>query len=191
MGKKIKLSEEQLKRLVEQMMQNEDQEEMPDYDEAPLAEDPLDKYHGGPVNIQSMYEDDEMENIANQDNQVTVSGIKEEENMEEEAGESRYMFFNNLMEIKRKAELLLELDKAQVEELLENGHDWAEDHITVAKEDLGQVFDFIMNKVKGDDPHSDESNSDEMDEPFKAKEISNAELNESIIKIKANFSRFL
>jgi hypothetical protein len=34
---------------------------------------------------------------------------------------------------------------------LENGHDWADDHITVAKENLDQVFDFMMNEINGED----------------------------------------
>jgi hypothetical protein len=28
------------------------------------------------------------------------------------------------------------------------GHDWADDHITVAKENMDQVFDFMMNETK-------------------------------------------
>lgn len=57
-----------------------------------------------------------------------------------------YMFFSNLEQMIRQAQLLLELDPMQVEELLSNGHDWADDHITVAKENLDQVFDFMMNE---------------------------------------------
>jgi hypothetical protein len=57
-----------------------------------------------------------------------------------------YMFFSNLEQMIRQAELLLELDPMDVEELLCNGHDWADDHIAVAKENLDQVFDFMMNE---------------------------------------------
>jgi hypothetical protein len=60
-----------------------------------------------------------------------------------------YMFFSNLEQIKRQCELLLSFDKQMIENLLENGHDWADDHITVAKEDIDQVFDFIMNEKEG------------------------------------------
>lgn len=61
-----------------------------------------------------------------------------------------YMFFSNLEQIKRQCELLLSFDKQMIENLLSNGHDWADDHITVSKENLDQVFDFIMNeKEKG------------------------------------------
>ena len=59
---------------------------------------------------------------------------------------SRYMFFSNLEQMKRQCELLLNLDKNEVTELLENGHDWAQDHIAESKNNLDQVFDFIMNE---------------------------------------------
>jgi len=69
-----------------------------------------------------------------------------------------YMFFSNLEQIKRQCELLLEIDENKVNEILDNGHDWADDHITVAKENLDQVFDFMMNQTKGgDDTEMDES----------------------------------
>ena len=60
-----------------------------------------------------------------------------------------YMFFSNLEQIIRQANLLLELNQEKVDEILLDGHDWAADHITVAKENLDQVFDFMMNQIKG------------------------------------------
>jgi hypothetical protein len=62
-----------------------------------------------------------------------------------------YMFFSNLEQIKRQAELLLELDPMEIEKIIQNGHDWADDHITVAKENLDQVFDFMMNETQYSD----------------------------------------
>jgi hypothetical protein len=62
-----------------------------------------------------------------------------------------YMFFSNLEQIKRQAELLLELDPMEIEKIIQNGHDWADDHITVAKENLDQVFDFMMNETQYND----------------------------------------
>jgi hypothetical protein len=35
-----------------------------------------------------------------------------------------------------------------VEEILEDGHDWAQDHISEAKNNMDQVFDFLMNETK-------------------------------------------
>jgi hypothetical protein len=70
---------------------------------------------------------------------------------EAEHEHNRYMFFSNLEQIKRQAELLLNLDHDQIHSILEDGHDWADDHITVAKENLDQVFDFMMNEINGED----------------------------------------
>ena len=58
---------------------------------------------------------------------------------------SRYMFFSNLEQMRRQCDLLLDLDQKMVEGILENGHDWAQDHIAEAKNNMDQVFDFLMN----------------------------------------------
>ena len=68
----------------------------------------------------------------------------------EEQNSSRYMFFSNLEQMKRQCDLLLDLDEEMVESILENGHDWAQDHIAEAKNNMDQVFDFIMNETHGD-----------------------------------------
>ena len=62
----------------------------------------------------------------------------------------RYMFFSNLQQIKRQCEYLLEFDEKQIEGILDDGHDWAQDHIAEAKNNMDQVFDFLMNEIKGD-----------------------------------------
>jgi hypothetical protein len=63
----------------------------------------------------------------------------------------RYMFFSNLEQMKRQCDMLLELDPNMVEQVLDNGHDWAQDHISEAKNNMDQVFDFMMNETKKDD----------------------------------------
>ena len=70
---------------------------------------------------------------------------------EEEGRSNRYMFFSNLQQMRRQCDLLLDLDESMVEEILENGHDWAQDHIAEAKNNMDQVFDFLMNESKKDD----------------------------------------
>jgi len=60
----------------------------------------------------------------------------------------RYMFFSNLEQMRRQCDLLLDLAENMVESILENGHDWAQDHIAEAKNNMDQVFDFIMNQSK-------------------------------------------
>ena len=62
----------------------------------------------------------------------------------------RYMFFSNLEQMRRQCDLLLDLDHDMVESILDNGHDWAQDHIAESKNNLDQVFDFLMNETKKD-----------------------------------------
>jgi septation ring formation regulator EzrA len=68
---------------------------------------------------------------------------------EEQKMSSRYMFFSNLEQIKRQCEMLLEMDQNEIENILENGHDWAQDHISEAKNNMDQVFDFLKNEMEG------------------------------------------
>ena len=72
---------------------------------------------------------------------------------QEEPKTDRYMFFSNLEQIHRQTGILLEKDPEMISEILENGHDWAQDHIATSKESIDQVFDFLMNEEKseGDD----------------------------------------
>ena len=70
---------------------------------------------------------------------------------------SRYMFFQNIEQIKRQCEILLEMNETEITNILEDGHDWAQDHIAEAKNNMDQVFDFIMNEVKGEDVILDEA----------------------------------
>jgi hypothetical protein len=69
-----------------------------------------------------------------------------------------YMFFKNIQQIARQAKILQEMDPKMLDSILQHGHDWADDHISVAKENMDQVFDFFMNKTENQ-PHSD-SDSD-------------------------------
>ena len=59
----------------------------------------------------------------------------------------RYMFFSNLEQLHRQTAILLELGQETIENILDNGHDWAQDHVATAKENIDQVFDFMMNEV--------------------------------------------
>jgi len=69
---------------------------------------------------------------------------------EDERRSSRYMFFSNLEQMRRQCDLLLDMDHDMIEEILENGHDWAQDHISEAKNNMDQVFDFLMNETERD-----------------------------------------
>jgi hypothetical protein len=81
---------------------------------------------------------------------------------------SRYMFFSNLEQMKRQCEMLLEMDQDEIESILENGHDWAQDHIAEAKNNMDQVFDFLKNEMEGDNDY-DEEDDDMIEEGRKKK----------------------
>ena len=92
---------------------------------------------------------------------------------------TRYMFFQNLEQMKRQCEMLLQMDESMIESLLNNGHDWADDHISEAKNNMDQVFDFIMNEK--DDTHGDEMIIDDVMENKKTIRITEDML-EAIIR---------
>lgn len=71
---------------------------------------------------------------------ISVTGV-------EHGGGENYMFFANLETISRLCSDILEMDHEMIDELLENGHDWAEDHIAAAKEDVQQVYEFIKTEL--------------------------------------------
>tara|TARA_R110000772_G_scaffold29871_1_gene74422 strand:- start:268 stop:588 length:321 start_codon:yes stop_codon:yes gene_type:complete len=62
--------------------------------------------------------------------------------------QENYMFFKNLQQIMRQATLLYQMDPNMLDGILKQGHDWADDHVSVAKENMDQVFDFIMNHTE-------------------------------------------
>jgi hypothetical protein len=62
----------------------------------------------------------------------------------------RYMFFSNLEQIRRQCDILLSKNRDEIDSILDNGHDWAQDHIAEAKNNMDQVFDFLMNETKKD-----------------------------------------
>ena len=69
---------------------------------------------------------------------------------------NRYMFFSNLEQIKRQCEILLDMSVDEISQILDNGHDWADDHISEAKNNMDQVFDFLMNETQHEGYEEDE-----------------------------------
>ena len=116
---------------------------------------------------------------------VNKQPIQENDGMKE----SNYMFFSNLEQIHRQTKLLMDLDQQKVNEMLNNGHDWADDHITVAKENISQVFDFMMNEFKSSESNSDDISTEEIPEESGSK--FGVYMTESVEKIKNEFKRFL
>jgi hypothetical protein len=78
-----------------------------------------------------------------------------------------YMFFRNLMSMKHYIDEILQMDPAKVESMLKDGHDWASDHITSAKDDVAEVAEWIRTEAEMlGDSHDDEyeEHDDEEDE---------------------------
>jgi hypothetical protein len=79
---------------------------------------------------------------------IDALGIKEDVNESHEDLQN-YMFFSNLETIKRKCESILAMDFKAIDEMLNaGGHDWAADHITVAKENIDQVENFLVGQFE-------------------------------------------
>lgn len=68
------------------------------------------------------------------------------ENLKEQ---NNYMFFGNLETMKDMIDKLLQMDKSKIDSVL-NDHDWASDHISVANENLEQVYNFLKNNINNE-----------------------------------------
>ena len=77
-----------------------------------------------------------------------------------EGHEKNYMFFKNLYAMKKCIEEIMAMDKEQVDELIEKGHDWASDHITSAKDDIQEVFDWIRYEIDNYEEDGEEGEVD-------------------------------
>jgi hypothetical protein len=72
------------------------------------------------------------------------------------------MFFSNLEQMRRQCDMLLSMDRDEIESILQNGHDWAQDHIAEAKNNMDQVFDFLMNETKSEEDLDDQMDDESM-----------------------------
>jgi len=59
-----------------------------------------------------------------------------------------YMFFKNIETIKMMIDDLMQMNPTEVDMLLNNGHDWAADHIASSKDDIQEVTDFLKGEIK-------------------------------------------
>jgi hypothetical protein len=84
--------------------------------------------------------------------------VKENESTE------NYMFFSNIQQIHRQCEMLMKMNSQELDQIIKNGHDWADDHVSEAKNNMDQVFDFFMNETKKGDTVSNVDNLNEMEE---------------------------
>jgi hypothetical protein len=100
----------------------------------------------------------------------TLKSLKEHQDT------SNYMFFGNLETIKRLVDELLEIDHSEIDSFLTE-HDWASDHISVATENLEQVFDFLAGHTSsehemGHEMEQEMPENDEIEEPINQEEES-------------------
>ena len=73
----------------------------------------------------------------------------------EEQREENYMFFSNLEQIKRQCEMMLEMEPDMIDKIIQGGHDWADDHVSEAKTNIDQVFDFFKNQMSKESDYLD------------------------------------
>ena len=59
---------------------------------------------------------------------------------------NNYMFFENLKTLKHAIDEMLTMDKEKVDQILEDGHGWAIDHIATSTDDVEEVYHFLTNK---------------------------------------------
>jgi len=61
---------------------------------------------------------------------------------------TNYMFFQNLNTIQKCVEKMLAMDQHEVDSLISDGHDWANDHISTSKDDVEEVCNWLCNKIE-------------------------------------------
>lgn len=76
----------------------------------------------------------------------TLRSLKEHED------KKNYMFFSNLQTIKRLVDELLEMDESEMDAMLDE-HDWASEHVSTAKDDIEEVFNFFKSHDNIEDDH--------------------------------------
>jgi hypothetical protein len=74
---------------------------------------------------------------------------------EQETAQTNYMFFSNLKQMKRQIEMMMEMDPDMIDKIIQNGHDWADDHISEAKTNMDPVFDFLKNEMEKESQYVD------------------------------------
>lgn len=65
----------------------------------------------------------------------------------ENSNETSYMFFNNLKTIASQTSEMINMNQKEVNSLLNKGHNWAEDHMSTAKETISHVYNFLKNDI--------------------------------------------
>ena len=86
----------------------------------------------------------------NKNEYLYLSGVINENQYfeaKDRGGEKHYMFFSNLKVIKEKVDTMLSMDRKKIDEELGKGHDWASDHVTSSRDDLEEVYNWLISRV--------------------------------------------
>lgn len=59
---------------------------------------------------------------------------------------NNYMFFQNLKILRDISDEILNMNQDEIDRLIDDKHDWIEDHVSTAKESVSQVYNFLNNK---------------------------------------------
>jgi hypothetical protein len=92
-------------------------------------------------------------------------GHEEHEEHDNRGGHQHYMFFQNLISIKHHIEEILNMNPDQVDDLLQNGHDWACDHIATSKDDIQEVGEWLRNEMEMSGEGGEHHEEEEEEEP--------------------------
>lgn len=85
---------------------------------------------------------------ANMDQEQPMVSEPEAPEIPEQEELKHYMFFSNLKMIKSKAEEILAMDPREIDAMLADGHDWAVDHISTSRDDVEEVYNWLMGEKK-------------------------------------------
>lgn len=79
-----------------------------------------------------------------------LSGIISENKYytEEKKELENYMFFSNLEVTRQKIDEILKMDHKAVDKMLSDGHDWASEHVTSSKDDIEEVYNWLISTSK-------------------------------------------
>jgi hypothetical protein len=86
------------------------------------------------------FKNNETPAIVNNENVLSVTNESSNDDRK------HYMFFRNLISAKHNIDEILGMDPDKIDDLLENGHDWAADHIATSKDDVEEVHSFFATK---------------------------------------------
>lgn len=91
----------------------------------------------------------------------TLKGFKESKDYDND----NYMFFANLQHIARMSSEIMKMDESKIDEMLTDGHDWANDHISKSMESIEHVYNFLLSSLgrESDNNENELNDTDDVD----------------------------